>query len=350
VTEVHVVVPEGVDDPTTPSGGNVYDRRLVRELTSLGWSVHQHVASGSWPTPTPGDRTVLERIVSGLPDRAVALVDGLVASAAPDVLVPHARRLRLVVLVHMPLSAGAGTSGVTLAREQAVLAAAAAVLTTSAWTRGVLVERLGVPAPRVHVAEPGVDVAEPAVGTAAGGELLCVAAVAPHKGHDVLLTALASLRERSWRCTCVGPLDRDHGFVDRLERVARSAGVGDRLRFTGPLTGAALDAAYAGADVLVLPSRGETYGMVVTEALARGLPVIATTVGGLPDTLGPAEDRPGLLVPPDRPDALAAALASWLDDPALRRRLRRAAELRRSGLHGWRRTGASVARVLQELV
>ena len=103
------------------------------------------------------------------------------------------------------------------------------------------------------------------------------------------------------------------------------------MRFTGPRTGADLAAAYAAADVLVLASRGETYGMVVTEALARGLPVIATAVGGLPEALGrgPGGDLPGLLVPPDDPAALAAALRRWLGEPDLRQRLRQSAAERR---------------------
>ena len=84
----------------------------------------------------------------------------------------------------------------------------------------------------------------------------------------------------------MGSLTRDPEFVDRIGRRSRAAGIGDRVHLTGPLTGADLDAAYAAADVLVLASRAETYGMVVTEALARGLPVIASAVGGVPEAVG----------------------------------------------------------------
>jgi glycosyltransferase involved in cell wall biosynthesis len=145
------------------------------------------------------------------------------------------------------------------------------------------------------------------MGTAAGGELLCVAPVAPHKGHDVLLRALVAVAQLRWRCACVGPLDRDPEFVTRLRRQAVADGVADRVRLTGPLTGAALDRAYQSADLLVHASRGETYGMVVSEALARGLPVIASDTGGLPDTLGHATGgcRPGLLDP-------TGTLVRWL--------------------------------------
>jgi glycosyltransferase involved in cell wall biosynthesis len=199
----------------------------------------------------------------------------------------------------------------------------------------------------VHVAEPGVDAAPLVRGTASGEALLCVAAVRCDKGHDVLLDALATVREMRWRCACVGSLDRDPAFVERLRRRLREGGLGDRLSFPGPRTGPDLDRCYAAADLLVLPSRAETYGMVVTEALARGLPVIASDVGGVPEALGRAgAGRPGLLVPPDEPAALAAALRAWLTDAELRGRLRRAARERRESLFRWSTTTSAVARVL----
>ncbi len=347
MTTVHVVVPEGVDDPTRPSGGNAYDRRVCDGLAGLGWTVHVHAVPGAWPRPDAAAFAALAGAVEAIPDGAVVLLDGLVASTAPDVLVPQASRLRLVALVHMPLGQGAA-DGDTRARERAVLSAATAVVTTSGWSRGALLGMYALPDDHVHVAEPGVDPADLAPGTPDGGALLCVAAVIPGKGHDVLLDALAALAGLSWQCVCVGSLDRDPAFAGDLRRRARSAGLDERVRFTGPQTGADLDGSYAAADVLVLPSRGETYGMVVTEALARGLPVVATEVGGVPEALGHAADgtRPGLLVPPDDSAALGAALRAWLGDPALRGRLRRAARERRATLGGWSTTASAVADVL----
>ena len=115
----------------------------------------------------------------------------------------------------------------------------------------------------------------------------------PGKGHDVLLDALATVTDLSWRCACVGSLDRDPAFADALRRRVRDGGLADRVCFPGPRTGADLDRSYAAADLLVLASRAETYGMVVTEALARGLPVVATDVGGVPEALGTAPTGPG---------------------------------------------------------
>jgi glycosyltransferase involved in cell wall biosynthesis len=352
VRAVHLIVPAGIDDPASPSGGNTYDRRVCRELAATGWQVTEHAVAGSWPRPEADAVSALGLVLAAIPDGAVVLLDGLIACTVPTVLVPEAARLRLVVLVHLPLGGGRhppeGPDDADSA-EAAVLSAASAVLTTSRWTRRRLLELYPqLPPDAVHVAEPGADPAALAPGTAGGGELLCVAAVTPGKGHELLLAALASIARLPWHCTWVGSLDREPDFVDRLRRQAVSAGIDERICLSGPRTGDELDHAYATADVLVLASHGETYGMVVTEALARGLPVLATAVGGVPAALGRTADgrRPGLLVPAGDRDALGAALRDWLCDGELRQRLRQAARERRTTLAGWSLTADQIARVL----
>ncbi len=321
---VHVVLPNDVDDPRSPSGGNAYDRRLCTGLAKLGWSVREHPVPGGWPAPTSAERDALARELAWLPDGATVLLDGLVASAVPRELAAERDRLRLVVLMHMPLDTAA---------EREALAAARAIVVTSRWTRN----RLRGLAP-VTVAAPGVDPAPLAAGSAAGDRLLCVGAVTPVKGQDRLVEVLAASPDLACRCLCVGSLDRDPGFVAALPRL-------DRVRYAGPLAGDRLAAAYADADLLVVPSRAETYGMVVTEALARGIPVLATAVGGVAEALGRAPDGslPGMLV---EPDGLGTALRCWLTDPGLRAQLRASALGRRGTLGSWAITARRVAAVL----
>jgi glycosyltransferase involved in cell wall biosynthesis len=349
VSTVHVVVPGGIDDPARPSGGNAYDRRICSGLAAAGRRVQVHEVEGAWPKPDAAALAALAEVVGRIPDGAVVLLDGLVASTAPEVLVPQAERLRVVVLVHMPLGLDETDDGFR-GREGAVLAAVAAVLVTSEWARRALVELYALAGERVHVAEPGVEPAGLAPGTDDAGALLSVGAVIPGKGHDVLLDALATLTALSWRCVCVGTLTRDPAFAESLRRQALRAAIEQRVRFAGPRTGADLSRSYGAADLLVLPSRAETYGMVVTEALARGLPVIAADVGGVPEALGHGAGgvRPGLLVAPGDPAALAGALRAWLVDAGLRERLRRAAHERRASLPAWSATTSVVAGVLAE--
>jgi glycosyltransferase involved in cell wall biosynthesis len=347
MSTVRDIVPAGVDDPRRPSGGNVYDRHVCRGLTAIGWLVHELPVRGPWPWADPSARGRLAAALDAVPDGGLVLVDGLVASAAPDVVAPRASRLRVVVLLHMPLGQAHASAR---SAERTVLGSACAVVTTSGWARQWVLDHYGLPPRRVHVAEPGVEAARPSPGSAAGDRLLCVGAVTRQKGHDVLVTALAELAGLPWTCQVVGSLDVAPGFVEGLRRDMDRRGIADRMRLRGPLTGADLDAAYAAADVLVLASRAETYGMVVAEALAHGLPVIASAAGGVPEALGRSGDgrRPGLLVRPGDARALAAALRTYLTDPSLRAHLREAAAGRRGGLPLWSHTTVRLARALEQ--
>jgi glycosyltransferase involved in cell wall biosynthesis len=346
---VHVVVPEGFDNPAQASGGNIYDRRVCAGLAEAGWEVLVATVAGAWPVADSGARADLARIVAAIPDGEIVLIDGLIASPTAAQLVPHAGRISMTVLLHMPLATALDTRHDASARcsERAVLRGATGVVVTSEWTRQQVLTRYEIPVGQVHIARPGVDrVAAPA--RPVRGHLLCVGTLGRHKGQDLLIDALAELGDLDWQCVLAGPLDRDPGFVDQLQTRITRLGYDRRVLLTGALTGAALSHAYATADVLVAPSRSETYGMAVTEALAHGLPVIAAAVGGLPEALGSNIDGtcPGHLIPSGDSAALAAAIGDWLHDEHLRHRLRAAARQRRSSLRGWEQTTQEIGNAL----
>ncbi|MER6560489.1 glycosyltransferase family 4 protein [Streptomyces sp. NPDC001027] len=349
---VHFVMPGGVDDAANPSGGNAYDRRLCLDLPGFGWQVHKHLVAGSWPRPQAAARAELARTLREFPDGTIVLLDGLVACGVPEIIAPEAERLQLAVLVHLPLGDERGLAPETAAeldaKERAVLRAVPAVIATSEWAVRRLVSHHGLAPERVHVAAPGADIAPLASGTDGVSRLLCVAAVTPRKGQHRLVEALAAARDLPWSCVCVGGLGQDPEYVDHLRGLIRRHGLEDRLELAGPKAGAELDAAYAAADLMVLTSYAETYGMAVTEALARGIPVLATDVGGLPEAVGRAPDGgvPGILVPPEDPAALAAELRGWFGEADVRRRLKAAARGRRAALNGWASTAQSLAGVL----
>jgi len=346
---VHVVVPQGFDNPGQPTGGNIYDQRVCAGLAEAGWDVLVTTVAAARPGPGQEARDDLARIISAIPDGETVLIDGLIASPAAGQLLPHAGRIRMTVLLHMPLATAldAGHDASARRSERVVLRAADGVVVTSEWSRRQMLTRYAIPARRVHVARPGVDrVAVPA--RPVRGHLICVGVLGYHKGQDLLVEALAGLAGRDWHCLLAGPLDRDPDFAGQLRTRITRLGYGHRIRLAGVLTGAELSHAYTTADLLVAPSRSETYGMAVTEALAHGLPVIAAAVGGLPEALGAAADgtRPGLLVPPGDPAALAAAIGDWLGDERQRHRLRASARQRRSTLRGWEQTAQEVADAL----
>ncbi|MFJ2510167.1 glycosyltransferase family 4 protein [Streptomyces griseoviridis] len=355
LNSVHFVLPGGVDDPAVPSGGNAYDRRICLDLPGFGWQVHKHTVDGAWPRPGAGARAELARVLAEFPDDTVVLIDGLVACGVPEVVVPEAARLRLAVLVHLPLADETGLDPAVAAeldaRERDVLRAAPAVVATSDWAVRRLVSHHGLAPERVHVAAPGADIAPLASGTDGVSRLLCVAAVTPRKGQHRLVEALAAAADLPWSCVCVGALGQDPEYVAHLRELIRGHGLEDRIHLAGAQAGAALDASYAAADLMVLTSYAETYGMAVTEALARGIPVLATDVGGLPEAVGRAPDGgvPGILVPPENPAALASELRGWFGEADVRRRLKAAARGRRAALDGWATTARSLAGVLGRL-
>ncbi len=325
---LQVVVPAGIDDPGRPSGGNHYDRRVIDGLRGLGREVLEHRADD------------LASALASVPGDAVTIVDGLLAVAAPDAITREAQRLRVVVLLHMPF---AQADPELAGAERAVVTAATGVVTTSAWARDWVVRHHHVDPERVAVAPPGADPAPANRPSPAGTHLLCLAAVTRAKGQDVLFAALAEIADLDWTLTCAGALDLEPSYVGGLREIALRSGIGDRVRFTGPLAGDALDSVLGETDLLVSASRHEAYGMAVTEALARAVPVVVSDVGGHGEAVGAAG---GVLVPPDDPDRLAAALRDWLTDPNERSRLRTLAARRRSALGSWHDT----ARLLEAAV
>jgi glycosyltransferase involved in cell wall biosynthesis len=334
------VLPADVDDVTLASGGNTYDRRMCAQL-----GLTRVMVAGRWPTPGTEARLDLHRALAALPDGSVVLVDGLVACGVPEVVVPHARRLRLVVLLHLQLCDETGLPRERAAgldrREREVLHAASAVVATSAWAARRAVRHHGLDPHRVHAAPPGTDPAPLAAGTDAGDQLLCLASITQRKGHDVLVSALARLADLPWTCVCVGSVRRDPAHTRRVQELIDRHDLTRKVILTGPLPDDGLAHLFDRTDLLVLPSRRETFGMVVTEAHVRGIPVLTTTVDALPDTLAGA----GMLVPPNDPPALADALRRWLTDQDLRDELRDLA--RRREVEDWPTAARRLAGVLR---
>jgi glycosyltransferase involved in cell wall biosynthesis len=204
-----------------------------------------------------------------------------------------------------------------------------------------------VPAGRITVARPGSDPAPLAQASQDGVvRLLSVGAVVPRKGFDVLIAALATLTDLSWRLTIAGDRTRDRDAAAQLDAdIARHA-LGNRIAALGAVSPQRLTALYAEADVFVLASRFEGYGMAYAEALAHGLPVIGTSAGAIPDTVPPDA---GLLVTPGDIPAFAQALRRVIGDAELRRRLASAARAAALRLPTWRQSAEIIARALERL-
>lgn len=338
---IHFLIP---GDPEIRTGGYGYDRRMASELQRLGREVTIHRLDDRFPKPDARALDHAEAVFGGLPDGALALVDGLAYGAMPAVAARHAERLRLAALVHHPLALETGLDEAerrALAEsERSALTAANRVIATSPTTAGTLTADYGVPAGRIAVVEPGVDPRPLAYGGGGGASrLLSVGTLTPRKGHAMLVEALAGLAHLPWTLDIAGSTQRDPATADAVRAAIAAAGLADRVRLHGEVHDRALDGLYRRADLFVLASRHEGYGMVLTEALAYGLPIVATDVGAVRETVGSA----ALLAPPEAA-ALSAAIRTALDDPAP---LRKAALAARGRLTGWPEAAARLAAELE---
>ena len=338
-------------DPDTRTGGYLYDRRIMTGLTALGWRVEPRRLDARFPQPVQAALRGAEEALAALPERALAVIDGLALGAMPAVAAAQRDRLRLVALVHHPLALETGLDEELGRRFQAsereALRHVRQVIVTSPSTARTLLTDFDVSPECCVVIPPGTDPAPLAEGSGDGGlELLCVASLTPRKGHAVLFRALARLQHYPWRLFCAGSEKLHPPTAALLRQLAAELGLAGRIDFLGELDEAALAMCYRRADVFVLPSYHEGYGMVLAEALARGLPIISTTAGAIPDTV-PADA--GLLVPPGDEAALAEALARVMAEPALRERLAAGARAARQSLPGWPETCARFAAALDEI-
>jgi glycosyltransferase involved in cell wall biosynthesis len=370
---VYVLVPGDLD---TRTGGYGYDRRIIAGLRDRGWTVNVLRLDDSFPTPTPAGRSHAAQVFAAIPDGSTVLVDGLALGALPEPVEHEASRVTIVALVHHPLAAETGIDRALAAAlevsERRALAAVRSVVVTSHATATRLVD-YGVTADRITVVEPGTDPAPIARGSTLSRErsaidhepsaispepseiaLLCVATLTPRKGYELLIRALASIPQRNWRLTCAGSLDRDPLTVAQVRTQLRDAGLEDRVSLVGDLDQGALAEEYDRADLFVLPTLYEGYGMAVAEALARGLPVISTATGAIADlVLGTGSARlqsdhaAGVVVPPGDLPAFADALARVIGDPRLRATLTANARGRRGRLSGWDAAAAAMAKALE---
>ena len=350
MTPLAFLVPGALDQVT---GGYLFDRKIVEGLRRTGREVAVVELAGAYPGADDVAREAIAAAFAALPASSAAVIDGLALPGAERCLVEAASRLRLVGFIHHPLALETGLTAAEQAHfaalEARLLPLLSGAICPSAETARALVG-YGLGGARIAIVPPGTakpDAPAQRRGTRGRKRLLCVATVTPRKGHRLLIEALADLADLDWELLCIGSLERDPAEAEALRRAIAHHGLASRVALAGEWPPERLGAAYQAADAFVLPSFLEGYGMAFAEALAHGLPIVATRGGAIPDTV---PETAGLLVAPGDATALAAALRRLLTEEGLRERL--AAGAARAGvlLPDWDEAVRSWAAAFDRLV
>ena len=334
-------------DLATPTGGYTYDRRIIGELGVAGWQIQVVDLGEGFPhVDTAARGRAIERIAA-LPGELPVVVDGLAFGVLDAPALAHSHWL--IALVHHPLALESGLSeeqaAALRASERAALASTRHVIASSPSIARLLVADYAVAADGVSVVPPGndrVSITPRMRGSTV--ELLAVGSVVPRKGYDILLAALTKIRDLSWRLVVAGDRTRDLATPRMLDARILRLGLEERITFAGAVTARALHQLYANADLFVLPSRFEGYGMAYTEAIAHGVPVVGTTAGAIPQTV--SADA-GVLVAPNDVEALAGTLQRLIANRHERERL--AAGARAAKFPSWNEQAVLFARALESL-
>ncbi|MEO1025161.1 MAG: glycosyltransferase family 4 protein, partial [Pseudomonadota bacterium] len=309
------------------TGGYIYDATVLRLLNETGCATKHLELSASFPEPSPSDMTAAFETLAAVPETQPVLIDGLALGAMDPARVAKLSA-PIIALVHHPLGLETGLSAERAAyliqNETEVLKHVAHVIVTSNHVAETLVSKFEVGAERISVAQPGFPRVTAARAPASPPLILSVGLLAPRKGHDVLIDALARIADLPWQAKIVGRF-QDPDFTSTLRTQIAEARLDERIELAGELAPDALQEAYQTASIFALATRYEGYGIVLGEAMTHGLPIVSCRVGAVPETVGKA----AILVPPDDPQAFADALCTLLKNPdaAARASLAQAAHL-----------------------
>jgi glycosyltransferase involved in cell wall biosynthesis len=329
------------------TGGNVYNRRMIEEWRRAGHEVTTTGIEGRHPLADDEARAAAASAWETLREDAVPVLDNLVLPSFAPFAEDFAAR-RAVLLDHHPtgLEPGlpAADAAALLEIEKQIVPRFHRVVAPSRTIADTLIRDFGASEARLAVIMPGTDDAERSHGSGGPGvHVLSIGSLIPRKGHDVLLRALARLFDLDWRLTIAGSPRLDPACADNLRVLAGELGIADKVRFRGELTGVPLAELWDSADLFALATRYEGFGMVVAEALRRGLPAVVGDGGAAGALLTP---ETGAICPVDDVAQTSKALRHLIFDAALRREMSDAAWRAGRALPGWKAQADAFAALL----
>ncbi|SEW32314.1 hypothetical protein SAMN04488515_2304 [Cognatiyoonia koreensis] len=334
-------------DKDRRTGGFIYEATVLRILNEIGCTTRHLELPDSFPEPTKADISTTIDFLRAVPVDQPIILDGLVFGAIdPEGLATVSAPV--IAMIHHPLGLETGLSqeraAYLRANEAAALAHAAHIIVPSPHTALVLARDFGADPAKITVALPGFTRPTVAAARVDPPLILSVGLLAERKGHDVLIAALAGMQDISWQAVIVGKA-HDFATARALGYQIEQSGLSDRVRLGGELSEIELNDRFNAASIFALATRYEGYGMVLSEAMQYGLPVVTCAVGAVPDTVGDA----AYLVPVDDPAAFEAALRRLLTNPVELERMRWLSHQHAANLPNWTDTAQIFVNVIARL-
>ena len=338
-------------DINLPTGGYRYDKEIINAWKDSGIEVGLISLEGNYPFPTEHDKAKALDAIKGFGDADIAVIDGLLGGASPEFMQALSKIMPITALIHHPLCLENGldeeTAQTLKASEQKGLEFVSQIITTSPATTKTVSELFGFESHKIHTVLPGVKRTQISHGSQSKSiHLLCVSSIIERKGHTFLLQALSQLEDLNWRLDCYGSTEFDTKLFIGLQDFVMAEDLSQKVAFHGAVSDEMIEAAYAKSDVFVLPSLYEGYGMVYAEAIVRGLPIIATTAGAIPDTV---PKTCGILVEPENINMLTQALEQMISDEAFRNDYRKGAMTAAADFPTWQGSATRFAEILKDI-
>lgn len=329
------------------TGGWIYNRHLIAWLDRHMGGVHEMTVPVCFPRPDAAVLAEIATLFDAIEPGAVLVMDHIYGCMLLPIL--SARPFRLVLIYHHSMVEERGEGEVAASRntaEHSALQLADAIVVTSDESRDYVTGHYGINEQKIITGKPGNDPA-PRSPVHDGGpwHMLSVGAVIPRKRYEFLVEALAKVQRSDWSLTIVGNTDRYPDYVGSLQNLIETHCLADHITLAGEVPPSALDALWSKTHLYVASSLYEGYGMAISEAICRGVPVISTPSGAVASWAGEAVT----LVDPDAVGEMAARIAAVMDDRATYEAAREKAVHFADALPSWEASMVRVGKRLRRL-
>jgi glycosyltransferase involved in cell wall biosynthesis len=300
-------------DINSLTGGHLYNMHIINGLKNKNYSVSLQAAGGKWDNKEGIDK-MCRLYLQKIPWGSCIIIDSLILASLTNLVRKSMDRFKFLGLIHLPVSYDikTGIHGKLSEDELGALNHMHRLVVTGGFTFDLLCNA-GIDPRKITIIQPGTDqFPRKAQYARVPSNLLCIANYSALKAQDVLIRALSRLKTRNWTLHLYGDTDRDPEYTSFLRSLILYLGLESRIIVHRIVERQNISKVFLEADLFILPSLFESYGMVLSESLAHGIPVISTLAGNIRNTV---PEGMGILIEPGNEAELADSISSLFDSP-----------------------------------